>query len=46
MLSTKTASNTNAPTQFLQVNGHSYAYRRFGDGAGLPLLFLQQLMRR
>jgi pimeloyl-ACP methyl ester carboxylesterase len=34
-------SNTTAPTQFLQVNGHSYAYRRFGSGAGLPLLFLQ-----
>src|SRR6202035_5294930 len=35
------ASNTTAPTQFLQANGHSYAYRRFGDGSGLPLLFLQ-----
>ena len=41
MSSTKTASNTTAPTQFLQVNGHSYAYRRFGNGSGLPLLFLQ-----
>jgi pimeloyl-ACP methyl ester carboxylesterase len=41
MSSTKTASNTTAPTQFLQVNGHSYAYRRFGSGAGLPLLCLQ-----
>jgi pimeloyl-ACP methyl ester carboxylesterase len=36
-----TASNTTASTQFLEVNGHSYAYRRFGGGSGLPLLFLQ-----
>ena len=41
MSSTATASNTTAPTRFLQVNGHSYAYRRFGNGSGLPLLFLQ-----
>src|SRR5258706_5336979 len=41
MSSTNTESNTTAPTQFLQVNGHSYAYRRFGNGSGLPLLCLQ-----
>src|SRR5262245_55944143 len=41
MSSTRTASNTTAPTQFLQVNGRSYAYRRFGEGSGLPLLCLQ-----
>jgi pimeloyl-ACP methyl ester carboxylesterase len=41
MSSTKAASNTTAPTQFLQVNGHSYGYRRFGNGSGLPLLCLQ-----
>ena len=41
MSTTKTGSNTTAPTQFLQVNGHSYAYRRFGNGSGLPLLCLQ-----
>src|ERR1700741_804497 len=41
MSSTKSASNTTATTQFLQSNGHSYAYRRFGTGSGLPLLFLQ-----
>ena len=41
MSSTRTASNTTAPTQFLQANGHSYAYRRFGNGSGLPLLCLQ-----
>src|SRR6266852_2746755 len=41
MSSTKAASNTTAPTQFLQASGQSYAYRRFGNGAGLPLLCLQ-----
>jgi len=41
MASIRTASNTSAATQYLEVNGHSYAYRRFGQGAGLPLLFLQ-----
>ncbi len=41
MSSTTTASNTTAPTQLLKVNDHSYAYRRFGGGPGLPLLFLQ-----
>src|SRR5258706_1894482 len=41
MSSTTMAGNTTAPTQFLQANGHSYAYRRFGSGPGLPLLFLQ-----
>src|SRR5260370_15089527 len=41
MSSTKTASSATAPTEFLQVNGQSYAYRRFGNGPGLPLLFLQ-----
>ncbi len=35
------ASNTTAPTQFLQANGLSYAYRRLGSGSGMPLLFLQ-----
>jgi pimeloyl-ACP methyl ester carboxylesterase len=41
MLSIKSASNTSAPTQFLQTNGHSYAYRRFGSGSAHPLLCLQ-----
>lgn len=39
-----TASNVNAPTQFVQANGETYAYRRFGAGRGLPLLFLQHFM--
>src|SRR5262249_18925487 len=41
MSSTTNATNTTALTQFLQVNAHSYAYRRFGNGSGLPLLCLQ-----
>jgi pimeloyl-ACP methyl ester carboxylesterase len=36
-----TGSNTTAPTQFLEVNGIRYAYRRFGNSSGRPLLFLQ-----
>jgi pimeloyl-ACP methyl ester carboxylesterase len=39
--STETGSNVTAPTQFLEANGERYAYRRFGAGAGPPLLFLQ-----
>ncbi|MGD0678258.1 MAG: alpha/beta hydrolase [Polyangiaceae bacterium] len=41
MTPAKTPSNATVPTQLLQANGHSYAYRRFGSGPGLPLLFLQ-----
>src|SRR5258707_3170712 len=35
------ASNTTAPTQFIQTKPEKYAYRRFGKGKGLPLLCLQ-----
>ena len=35
------ASNTNAPTQFIETKLEKYAYRRFGKGSGLPLLCLQ-----
>ena len=35
------ASNTSAPTQFLATEKEKYAYRRFGEGPGLPLLFFQ-----
>jgi pimeloyl-ACP methyl ester carboxylesterase len=38
---TNKPSNVTAPTQFLQVGDQRYAYRRFGDGSGLPLIFLQ-----
>jgi pimeloyl-ACP methyl ester carboxylesterase len=36
-----TASNISAPTQFLDVAGQRYAYRRFGTGQARPLLCLQ-----
>jgi pimeloyl-ACP methyl ester carboxylesterase len=36
-----TIGNTTAPTQFLQAGDQTYAYRRFGSGPELPLLFLQ-----
>jgi pimeloyl-ACP methyl ester carboxylesterase len=39
--STATASNTTAPTQSVTVGDSTYAYRQFGSGPGLPLLFLQ-----
>ena len=35
------ASNITASTQFLETKKERYAYRRFGKGPGLPLLFLQ-----
>ena len=36
-----TASNICAPTQYVVVGDQRYAYRRFGNGQGLPLLCLQ-----
>src|ERR1700740_2718278 len=36
-----TSSNVTAVTQFIDAGEHRYAYRRFGDGPGHPLLFLQ-----
>jgi len=38
---TETASNTTAPTKFVTVGENSYAYRQFGVGQGLPLVFFQ-----
>jgi pimeloyl-ACP methyl ester carboxylesterase len=40
MLSTA-PSNTTAPTQYVTAGDNTYAYRQFGSGRGLPLLFLQ-----
>jgi len=37
----KAESAITARTQFLEVKNETYAYRRFGKGSGLPLLFLQ-----
>jgi len=41
MSTEQNASNTTAPTQFLQASNEKYAFRRFGSGRGLPLLLLQ-----
>jgi pimeloyl-ACP methyl ester carboxylesterase len=35
------ASNVTSSTKFVDVGEQRYAYRRFGEGSGLPLLFLQ-----
>ncbi len=37
----KNIGSVEEPTQFLLAGGETYAYRRFGSGPGLPLLFLQ-----
>jgi pimeloyl-ACP methyl ester carboxylesterase len=36
-------SHDTAPNQFLDVDGVTYAYRRFGTDTGIPLVFLQHL---
>jgi pimeloyl-ACP methyl ester carboxylesterase len=40
-MTAKSGSNVTAPTQFISAHGETYAYRRFGTGAGHPLLCLQ-----
>src|SRR6202166_3695632 len=40
-LATARASNITAPTQFIAAKDGRYAYRRFGAGSGLPLMWLQ-----
>jgi pimeloyl-ACP methyl ester carboxylesterase len=40
-LATARASNITAPTRFIAVKDERYAYRQFGAGSGLPLLYLQ-----
>src|ERR1700748_2726955 len=34
-------SHQTAPTQFVETNGIRFAYRRFGNAAGVPLVFNQ-----
>jgi pimeloyl-ACP methyl ester carboxylesterase len=36
-----THTHATAPTEFVEVNGIRYAYRRFGAETGVPLLFMQ-----
>src|SRR5271169_1082093 len=35
---------TTAPTQFLDIGGTRFAYRRFGTPVGIPLVFTQHFM--
>src|SRR5260370_11892263 len=34
-------SHQTAPTQFVEANGIRFAYRRFGNAAGVPIVFNQ-----
>src|SRR5437899_10884399 len=34
-------SHQTAPTQFVEANGIRFAYRRFGNAAGVPVVFNQ-----
>jgi pimeloyl-ACP methyl ester carboxylesterase len=36
-----THTHQTAPTQFVEANGTRFAYRRFGDAVGVPLVFNQ-----
>jgi pimeloyl-ACP methyl ester carboxylesterase len=36
-----TYTHVTAPTQFIEANGIRFAYRRFGEEGGVPLLFMQ-----
>jgi pimeloyl-ACP methyl ester carboxylesterase len=37
-------SHQTAPTQFIEADGIRFAYRRFGAGNGVPLVFFQHFM--
>src|ERR1700745_155643 len=39
-----TSFATTAPTQFLDIGGTRFAYRRFGTPSGTPLVFTQHFM--
>ena len=36
-----TETHVTAPTKFVETDGTRFAYRRFGAGRGVPLLFIQ-----
>jgi len=44
MLTINAGSNVTTPTQFLRGKNETYAFRRFGNGVGLPLLLLQHFI--
>src|SRR6202035_3082798 len=39
-----TSQSNTAPTRFVEVDGTRFAYRRFGDPAGTPVVLLQHFM--
>jgi pimeloyl-ACP methyl ester carboxylesterase len=39
-----TSRSNNAPTRFIEANGTRFAYRRFGDPIGTPMVLLQHFM--
>ena len=41
---TPASSTITAPTRFLEIANQRYAYRRFGEGSGHPLLCLQHFL--
>jgi pimeloyl-ACP methyl ester carboxylesterase len=41
---TPASSTITAPTRFLEIDSQRYAYRRFGEGPGHPLLCLQHFL--
>src|ERR1700686_2518542 len=39
-----TSQSSNAPTRFVEADGTRFAYRRFGDPTGTPMVLLQHFM--
>ncbi|MDQ1424633.1 MAG: hypothetical protein QOD72_2131, partial [Acidimicrobiaceae bacterium] len=39
-----TSQSNTAPTRFVEVNGVRFAYRRFGEPIGTPMVLLQHFM--
>jgi pimeloyl-ACP methyl ester carboxylesterase len=36
-----TVTHSTAPTQYVEVDGDRFAYRRWGDGSGVPIVLIQ-----
>jgi pimeloyl-ACP methyl ester carboxylesterase len=45
VLDTSRPTRNTAPTQFVEVDGTRFAYRRFGFPLGTPIVLLQHFMR-
>ena len=39
-----TSQSNDVPTRFIEANGTRFAYRRFGDPTGTPMVLLQHFM--